>query len=85
MGIKIIFITLQKEALLSKLQKTSVRNIHFDTILGDYMTHNKLCNHHIIPQIHDSSINDFHPLRTPKAASHIWEEKNIVNSLQIFL
>lgn len=49
------------------------------------MTHEKLCNHQIIPQIHDSSINDFHPLRTPKVASHIWEEKNTVNSLQIFL
>lgn len=53
---------LQEEAFLGKLQKTSVRNIHFNTILGDYMSHDKLYNHQIIPQIHDFSINDFHPL-----------------------
>lgn len=30
------------------------------------MTHEKLCNHQIIPQIHDSSINDFQPLEHQK-------------------
>ena len=40
------------------------------------MTHDKLCNHQIIPQIHDSSINDFHlPTNTKSCKSHMGGEK----------
>lgn len=68
--INFVLVTLQKAAFFSKLQKTSPRDIRFNTVLG-YMTHYKLHNHQFTPQIQDYSINDFHPLRTPKTASHV--------------